>query len=167
MGLDSYLSAKHYVSRWDYADGKRTERPEFTEAVKGLGDMAKYLGDDALGLETTFTVMYWRKVNAIHSWFVRNVQDGEDECHEYYVSVDNLRELSDACGAVVRHDFNPAIVEEFLAPTDGFFFGSTEVDDWYKDNITNTFNELNSIIAMADEDAANGKYVTFSYRSSW
>ena len=167
MGLDMYLSAKHYVPRWDYADTKRTERPEFAEAVKGLGDMAKYLGDSALGLETTFTVMYWRKANAIHNWFVQNVQDGDDNCAEHYVPVEQLKELRDLCDKLISYNFEPAIVQEFLPPTAGFFFGSTEVDEWYKEDIIRTRDRLTEVIAMADEDAANGKYVTFSYRSSW
>ena len=162
-----YLSAKNYVSRWSYSNNERTERPEFTEAAKGLGDKIKYLYEDAVGMEQTFTVMYWRKANAIHSWFVRECQDGIDQCQEVYVSLDNLRELRDACAAVVKHDFNPAIVEEFLAPADGFFFGSTKIDDWYKDDVINTRDRLNAIIAMAEEDELNGNYITFSYQSSW
>ena len=30
-------------------------------------------------------VAYWRKANAIHKWFVDNVQGGEDDCGEYIV----------------------------------------------------------------------------------
>ena len=30
-------------------------------------------------------VAYWRKANAIHGWFVYNIQDGVDDQNEYYV----------------------------------------------------------------------------------
>ncbi len=33
---------------------------------------------------------YWRKANGIHAWFVQNVQEGEDDCKEYYVSQSKL-----------------------------------------------------------------------------
>jgi hypothetical protein len=47
----------------------------------------------------TFSEMvgYWRKANHIHKWFVDNVQDGKDDCHEYYVSIKKLHELRDTC----------------------------------------------------------------------
>jgi hypothetical protein len=38
-------------------------------------------------------VMYWRKANQIHKWFVDNVQDGVDDCKEYWVSEEKLQEL--------------------------------------------------------------------------
>jgi len=169
MGLDMYLSAKNYITRWDYSDGydQRKERPEFVEAKASLGEKAKYLSPDAVGMEQTFTVMYWRKANAIHSWFVNEVQDGEDNCQESYVSIEQLAELYKACDAVIRHKFNPAIVEEFLAPADGFFFGSTEIDEWYKNDILFTHKRLGEIIDMVSKDAAKDKYVTFTYQASW
>ena len=46
---------------------------------------------------TEHEVMYWRKANAIHKWFVDNVQGGEDDCREYPVSNDQLIELRDTC----------------------------------------------------------------------
>ena len=38
-------------------------------------------------------VAYWRKANAIHGWFVDNIQDGVDDQNEYYVSKEKLEEL--------------------------------------------------------------------------
>ena len=47
--------------------------------------------------ESTYTVCEWRKANAIHKWFVDHVQDGEDDCGRYPVSVDKLKDLRAAC----------------------------------------------------------------------
>ena len=169
MGLDMYLTTKKYTSRWDYSQGydNRSEFPDFVKATEGLNDAAKYLYKDAVGMEHSFTTMYWRKANAIHNWFVENVQEGEDNCAEYYVSTGQLTELRDACATVIKHDFNPSIAEEFLPPTAGFFFGSTEIDDWYRDDIRMTLERLNEILDMVAEDAKNEIHHSFFYQSSW
>ena len=38
-------------------------------------------------------VAYWRKANAIHKWFVDNIQDHQDDCGEYIVPREKLVEL--------------------------------------------------------------------------
>ena len=38
-------------------------------------------------------VCYWRKSNAIHNWFVNNIQDGKDDCGLYPVSKEKIKEL--------------------------------------------------------------------------
>ena len=35
-------------------------------------------------------MLYWRKANAIHDWFVDNIQGGEDDCNAYNLSIDYL-----------------------------------------------------------------------------
>lgn len=47
-------------------------------------------------------VAYWRKANQIHGWFVENVQRGEDDCKEYYVSRKRLKKLLDTVNAVLQ-----------------------------------------------------------------
>ena len=39
-------------------------------------------------------ILYWRKANHIHKWFVDNVQDGCDNCAYYPVSNSDLKKLS-------------------------------------------------------------------------
>lgn len=48
-----------------------------------------------------YTAMYWRKANAIHNWFVQNVQSGNDDCGHYDVSKDDLITLRDLCDIVI------------------------------------------------------------------
>lgn len=42
-----------------------------------------------------YTAVYWRKCNAVHRWFVDNVQNGNDDCGTYEVSRHKLQELVD------------------------------------------------------------------------
>ena len=46
---------------------------------------------------TESVVAYWRKANAVHKWFVDNVQGGNDDCREYDIYLDNLVELRETC----------------------------------------------------------------------
>ena len=49
-------------------------------------------------------VGYWRKANAIHKWFVDNVQDGIDDC-DYHneVTKEILEDLLDTCEKVIAN----------------------------------------------------------------
>jgi hypothetical protein len=47
-------------------------------------------------------VAYWRKANAIHRWFVYNVQNGIDECQLSPVTRQQLDELLEICYEVIQ-----------------------------------------------------------------
>jgi hypothetical protein len=51
---------------------------------------------------------------------------------------------------------------EQLPPADGFFFGSTQVGDWYWQDLENTVNMIDSILVDFPEDKWE-----FEYHSSW
>lgn len=101
---------------------------------------------------------YWRKANHIHKWFVDNVQYGNDDCRRYYVSADDLNELLELCREVkVLYEAKEYDkVRELLPPCDGFFFGGTEVDEYYYQDILDTIGILEK---LSDGD--------FYYESSW
>lgn len=140
MGLDMYLSAKKYLQD----DAVKVD-------AEGAGDMKlKYL---------TYEAMYWRKANAIHAWFVENVQNGVDDCKDYSVSREELEALMNVCADVIA---NPERAGELLPPKGGFFFGAAEVDEWYWENVKRTYEELKALLSL-DMDS----YWSFTYQSSW
>ena len=69
MGLDMYFNAKRYVS--DYVEEDKVLQTKVKDLV------APFVPDWSVK-EITYRVGYWRKANAIHNWFVQNVQDGEE-----------------------------------------------------------------------------------------
>jgi hypothetical protein len=138
-----YLNAKKYVGSDDQV------------TIEGLPDIG--------GLKLKWVVyegMYWRKANAIHAWFVENVQDGLDDCGEYNVDKEKLLELMNLCADVIA---DPSQAEELLPPQGGFFFGAAEVDDWYWDNVKRTYEELNQLLKTLKD----GDWWSFTYQSSW
>lgn len=154
MGLDMYLSAKKYMSKYfDSADVERIEKINDLFGVTGIED------GDYGAEEVKFRVAYWRKANAIHDWFVQNVQDGRDECQEAWVSREQLQELIEVCKTVIA-DMKKA--EELLPTRSGFFFGGTDYDEWYKGDLEYTAERLEKIL----KDPAFEK-ADFYYQSSW
>ena len=151
MGLDMYLTAERYVSDWNEKD---------QELVNHL---AKLPINQKVGRIKSITVdvMYWRKMNAIHEWFVQNKQDGVDECQRTWLSIDDLKELLAVCKKV--YDDN-SLADELLPTQDGFFFGDTEYSDYYFDCIKETIARLEDVCSLPEDEIS--KY-DFYYQSSW
>lgn len=149
MGLDMYLTGKRYLWRSKENDQKTAD------AIDQLD-----IGNNGMRIKgVECEAMYWRKANAIHGWFVDNVQDGEDDCKEYEVRADQLEELVDACKKALADRENAA---KILPPTSGFFFGSNDLDEWYWDCLENTVEGLSKVLANPDL-----KDWDFFYQSSW
>lgn len=158
MGLDMYLEARFHLS--DYALGEATLRKAVLAAM-GFTDVDKDCLADA-GVTVSVPVMYWRKANAIHKWFVDNCQTGEDNCQDAYVSRRQLTELLETCLKLKVVSGSAEAASELLPNTGGFFFGGTEYDQWYWDEIADTAERLNKILN-------NPKFADagFIYSSSW
>lgn len=65
---------------------------------------------------------------------------------------------------------NAEEIAELLPTQGGFFFGSTDYDEWYLDDIDNTIEQLENIIADYDADVESGinSYdIDYVYRASW
>ena len=99
--------------------------------------------------------LYWRKANQIHAWFVANVQGGDDDCREYDVTSEQLTELRGLCRQVLKTKNT-----NLLPPYEGFFFGSTEIDEHY-------FKVLRKTEQALTETLNEHPDAEYSYRSSW
>ena len=152
MGLDMYLYKKNYIWQGEWI--KPEARQEVV--VKKGGEVDNSIKPERVKYVVE-EVGYWRKANQIHRWFVENVQSGTDDCGSYWVSREKLEELLDLCKQV-RDDNSKA--EELLPSVSGFFFGGTEYDEWYYEDINNTIKILEEV--LADERGDD-----FEYSSSW
>lgn len=150
MGLDMYLTKRFYVKNWDHI--KPEDRYDIT--VK-KGGVPVDFGEIS---EVITNVGYWRKANAVHQWFVINVQGGEDNCRDAYVTEEDLQDLLQVCEEVLA---NPEKAAELLPPQAGFFFGSTEIDEDYFSDLRDTVEICKSAL---DPSKPEGD---FYYRASW
>lgn len=168
MGLDMYLSARKYVSDYGYENGRSAS--QLNDILDSVGLTRGDLAEEAPSVSVSVNVAYWRKANAIHNWFIENIAGGEDDCRPFHVSRDELVELhntiKEAMDMRSMQEANPDEAlpgpEDILPTQSGFFFGSTEYDEWYWENLEWTENRLATILkdqAFADFD--------FEYRASW
>jgi hypothetical protein len=147
MGLDMYLSAKRYL--WKMKEEEQEIAQKIGDTVNSNGMRVKEVACEA---------MYWRKANAIHYWFVQNIQDGSDDCREYYVPRSKLEALVKICVEVLS---DPSKADDLLPPAEGFFFGSSNIDDWYWDDVKDT---IGTISRLLENTSAEWE---FYYASSW
>ena len=153
MGLDMYLTASFHIIDYPF-DEEGTKLAKMIKEVIGIPEI-----QDVRLNNLRFEAAYWRKANHIHDWFVKNVQGDEDDCGEYYVTKDHLEELKDVCNQVLK-DHSKA--EDLLPTCSGFFFGGTEYDEYYFEDIKNTINMIDKALLLYN----TGK-INFYYQSSW
>lgn len=149
MGLDMYLKGRRFL--WNLGDHPDAALDK--EIQKLIPD---FCGNHVQYIETE--AVYWRKANAIHKWFVDNVQDGEDDCGYYDVSTEDLQTLRDLCQRVL--DFKH-LANELLPVQSGFFFGGTDYDEWYFAELERTAKEITVLLDP------KFKRWGFLYHSSW
>jgi hypothetical protein len=156
MGLDMYLSKKTYVKQWEHQgdDSFKVEVTKKGEPVSHIKpERISYIEEE---------IGYWRKSNQIHNWFVQNVQNGTDDCGSYFVGKEQLEELLELCKQVLA---NHKLAEELLPAQGGFFFGSTDYDEYYYDDLTHTVQIIESLLSEQNERGyINGDIY---YQSSW
>ena len=150
MGLDMYLRAKRYLRSYDDED---------LSTIKAIADLNIKGTVGMEPKEVSFSAMYWRKANHIHAWFVDNVQDGEDDCQPYDVSIEQLRELLALCKQALE---DKGSAPDLLPRCSGFFFGSDEYDKWYYESLQETVDRLGQILSADGAD-----HLDFEYQSSW
>lgn len=139
--------------------------------------------------------IYWRKANAVHKWFVNNIQDGKDDCGIYEVSVEDLARLHDICKEVLESTRlidaeiqngttnrepnvikgkkleDPSKAMELMPTTAGFFFGSQDYDQYYWWDLEHTVEAvskvLESIVPADDPMDPMGWYVVHKDEPGW
>lgn len=158
MGLDMYLSCRKFL--WEHSADTAVLRKSIAQSI-GLPPEIEI--DELRG-----DVGYWRKANAIHGWFVNNVQAGVDDCNHYDVSREQLKQLRDICADILAHRDSSESTAEImtgyslakLPPTSGFFFGSNDIDEWY-------YKDLEDTITICDRALMLPPEWMLQYHSSW
>lgn len=135
MGLDMYL-CRH----------KREANTEPREIIENVNSFNE-------------SVVYWRKANQIRGWFASNLADFEDN-GKTLVTEEDLDELIGLVNHVLACHADD-LAKELLPPTDGFFFGGTEIDEYYWETLKTTAEELN--LVRDDTDFKN----EFLYYYEW
>ena len=168
MGLDMYLSARKYVGRNDYSDRQNVKVSSDFNIMVDLAPEGLTKYSDFGGISVSYPVGYWRKANAIHGWFVNNLADGLDECQEIPCTYDHLKLLLTACKEVLAEtdpeEKSDKADDVGLTPTEGFFFGGYELDEYYDADLKYTVEMIEHIFSLIPEDDYNWQFI---YQASW
>lgn len=178
MGLDmSLYKVKKEIGSFE--DVKRVDKllngENYKEYEKKFENLMFECGSEDFKYKSIFgEVAYWRKANAIHKWFVDNVQDGIDDCGYYEISKEKIEELRQVCTKVLNSSTlingqicvgerlvddkwekilenglilkDTEVAEELLPTESGFFFGSTDYDEYYLRDIIYTADMCEAIL---------------------
>jgi hypothetical protein len=181
MGLDMYLSKKTYVKQWSH----RKPEDQFEVSVTKGGNDYPNIKPERVSYVIE-ELMYWRKANQIHGWFCNNTEEIQADV-KYYVTKTDLDVLLETCKTVLDilektpkktkqvvagwkdgeqymedvEVYDNDVLQDILPPTQGFFFGSDTIDDYYKQDIVDTMNFLQEELANCLEDDE------YEYYASW
>ena len=186
MGLDMYLSKKTYVKNWDHQSDEEKHNITVLKGGKPRQDIKperiSYIEEE---------VAYWRKFNALHAWFVENCGGGEDNCQVMYVDeekikeilgilkevkeiLDNSKKIKKVVTGFGGNEMEIDVYEdeekimELLPTQSGFFFGGTEIDEYYKDDVINSIEVFEVLLDELEENIRNGIPTgDFYYQASW
>lgn len=119
-----------------------------TEYIKSIDErnskVIKELEEEKENTNPWNEVAYFRKVNFLIPFF-----GYEENCSNIEIDKYQVEDLIEACKEVLaNHD-----KASFLLPTQaGLFFGSTDYDDWYFDDVQNVKEKFEEILADFNRD---------------
>lgn len=161
MGLDMYIEKRIFVNENYNSDVKS----KITLEVSGKKIKLK---DKVDTISSEFA--YWRKANWIHGWFVRNMQNGKDDCKTYHLSKRNAKKLFKVCENIynfstchTKEDFIK-YAEKELPPCEGFFFGGNNINDIYEEYLESIEYTMKKMKEIDNETILS---TAFYYNSSW
>lgn len=182
-----YAARRLYVKQWEH----QSPDERYTVQIARGGKPVPGIQPDRISVVEE-EVMYWRKANHIHGWFVDNVQGDKDDCGTYRIIEEKIRRLLSHCETVIgasklvdgqvidsyTFDDNgnkvfqrkpgqviedPTAAKLFLPTKAGFFFGCTEYDEDYLDEVIRTRDWA----ALMLTDIEAGVPGEIYYSSSW
>ena len=87
---------------------------------------------------------YFRKVNFIYKYFQFKLVD--EQC---FIEKEDLLDIIERCEKVLADDTQ---AEELLPTQCGFFFGSTDYDDYYFDNVADCKKQMEHLLEDFDDN---------------
>ena len=149
MGLDiNFYKAKRPKDNETKERLEEIRKALAAEYLKSIDErnskLIKELEDEKEKINPWNEVAYFRKVNFLIPFF-----GYEENCSNIEIDKYQVEDLIEACKEVLaNHD-----KASFLLPTQtGFFFGSTDYDDWYFDDVQNVKEKFEEILADFDRD---------------
>lgn len=132
-----HIHYKNLGVEYDYKDGKYIYTPVPVSVFENERDkILKYHYAPYVG--------YFRKVNFFYHYFAEKLI-GETA----WIEREDLVDIIDRCENVLKdHTLGPTL----LPTQSGFFFGSTEYDDWYYDEVKDCLKQMKGLLKGLKDD---------------
>jgi len=132
MGLDMYLHAKKYVEKVNWQALQNNDELSY-DSPEAVFPLWNNIVETA-GMKDVAVDIYGVHVEVTCAYWRK-----ANQIHAWFVNNPNL-----------------------LPPQDGFFFGSTDIDEWYWKDLKNTKAKLDKVFALPEMSK-----LSFYYTSSW
>ena len=174
LEIEDYEKVDNAISSFlfDFVSVEQTMQPdEYNPAYEQFDEVVRERGEYSSWLSIFDDIGYWRKANQVHNFFVQECQNGIDECQLSMISKEALEELLDRCKRAISVKdiyLNDGIlkdgegIEEYLPTTSGFFFGGTEFNEWFFQDVEETIELIEKVFEETDFETQ-----VICYRSSW
>ena len=134
---DIFNNQMKKYTKWDFSyENMKNKVCPLDDVKKFFSDFLKryYAEDDA----------YFRKVNFVYHYFSPKLED--EAC---FVTREDLEDLIDRCDRVLE---NHSLAEDLLPTQDGFFFGSTDYNQWYFEDVKDCKRQMKKLLRGFNEE---------------
>ena len=164
MGLDMYFYAKKTTyksfSKWDEPD--RTNEVNYPEDLKIFSDYIYDRNFKSVQTETIYQIGYFRKFNALHSYIVKTFANGVDDCRDIILYKEDVEQIKKVLDDVLNAHQQVEKAKELLPTQSGFFFGGTDYDEYYFEDVKVAADLMQKLLDNFDFE----KYQLI-YEASW
>jgi hypothetical protein len=190
MGLDMYLNKRTYVKNWSHMDKSELHTVTIKMGGKKRADIkperVSYIIEEVAYWRKFNALHGWFVTNVADGVDdCKEVYVSHENLMELHETLLKVQEILNAAPTVQREvsngwqtDGNGGIKEttamilvydceeeinEVLPPTPGFFFGSQEIDGWFKQNVDETVTVIGDILKEIEFGYSSDYY----YEASW
>lgn len=164
MGLDMYFYARKTTyksfSKWDKPD--RANEVSYPEDLKIFSDYIYDINFKSVQTEIRYQIGYFRKFNALHSYIVKTFADGIDNCQDIILYKEDVEQIKKVLDDVLNAHQQVEKAKELLPTQSGFFFGGTDYDEFYFEDVKDAADLMQSFLDNFDFESYQ-----LVYQASW
>ena len=164
MGLDMYFYARKTTyksfSKWDKPD--RADETNYPEDLKIFSDYIYDRNFKSVQTETRYQIGYFRKFNALHSYIVKTFANGIDNCQDIILYKEDVEKIKKVLDDVLNVHQQAEKAKEILPTQSGFYFGGTDYDEFYFDEVKVAADLMQSFLDNFDFESYQ-----LVYQASW
>ena len=147
-------------SKWDEPDS--VGEANYPEDLKTFSDYIYDRNFKSAETEIRYQIGYFRKFNALHSYIVKTFANGIDNCQDIILYKEDVEQIKKVLDEVLNAHQQVEKAKELLPTQSGFFFGGTDYDEYYFEDVKVAADLMQSFLDNFDFD----KYQLI-YEASW